>query len=142
MNDATKAEVLAAVAKWRPRLRLNDWSMAIEWDSKETDFIRVHTEERYRRFKIHVAPTFPNLTTDDIPGAWLTLEKMVLHELCHVITAVLHVSARSIIRTAQLGKAVEEQAFDRMDDANELLTEMVARLLWEAWEGTSWDTEP
>lgn len=142
MDSATKTEILEAVTKWKVRLRLMDWSIAFTWDDSETHVSQCFTEERYRRANIHFAPDFPALGKSDVPGAWLTLEKAVLHELCHIVTTHLHVAGRAVLGVANVAKAVEEQGYDRLDHANEFTTEWIARLLWEAWEHTEWDESP
>lgn len=160
MNEAVKADVLAAVAKWRPRLRLMDWSIAYEWDDPGTYASQCFTQERYRRAKLHFAPDFPSLNKGDVPSGWLTLEKLVVHELCHIVVTHLHDAALAVVQTSaprrrrpagvlglwqgggEFGKAAQEQAFDRLAHANEFTTEWVARMVWEAWERTEWDAEP
>lgn len=139
MNPEMKSEIQRYVAKWRPRLRLMDWSIAFTWDDADTRVSQCFTEERYRRANLHFAPDFPALKKDDVPGVWLTLEKLVLHELSHIVTTHLHIAGRAVLGVANVAKAVEEQGYDRLDHANEFTTEWIARLLWEAYEGSAWD---
>lgn len=141
MNEAIKAEVLAAVAKWRPRLRLMDWSFAYEWDSDKTDMSKVITEPSYRRAKLFFSASFPKTAAEDGAGSWLTAEKAVVHELVHIVVTRLHVDARGGIMALRVSEQAERQVLDRVYAANEYVTEAVARIVWEAYEGTLWDAE-
>ena len=128
MNEATKAEIQGYVAKWRPRLRLMDWSIAYEWDAPldKGSSMMTDTAAQYRRLRLMVGPD----TKDE---GWQTVEKMVLHELCHALSAELYEVAETTVSPAQVGQI--ERAWEQM-------TEWLARVVWEAYEGKAWDAEP
>lgn len=137
MNEATKAEVLAAVAKWRPRLRLNDWAVAFTWDAEVDDGKAMQTEVKtqYRRLTLLVSGD----TTND---GWQTVEKQVLHELCHAITEEPNDIAVDLMNALDVGKLTFAALDTALRAASERATEWVASVMWAAYEGTPWDAEP
>ena len=137
-SEAMKAEVLAAVAKWRPRLRLLDWSIAYEWDAHLPDHASMQCvpQQDYRRILLKVR------STHDGAPEWQTLEKEVLHELCHCLTSELSDGIDDLMRHAKVGQIAYDLAESVTSKADERLTEWLARLLWEAYEHSDWDAEP
>lgn len=137
MSEAIKSEVLAAVEKWRPRLRLMDWSISYKWGAVFDDHnaaMSSDVQPRYRRLCLRVKDD----TEDD---HWQTVEKQVVHELCHAITEEPIDIAQDLMNAFQVGKLTFSAMDTAMRAANERATEWIARLLWEAHEGTAWDAE-
>lgn len=137
MNEATKAEIVEAVTRWRPRLRLMDWSISYEWDAKLDDdaAMMCRTFQRYRRVTLRVSAETKN------EDGWQTIEKQVLHELCHCLTAENIDLAQSAVNALKPGVIAYDLAEDVLEKANERLTEWIARIVWEAYEGRAWDAE-
>ena len=144
MKAEDKEAVRGAVGKWRSRLRLMDWSIGYEWESEavEGKVVVSHTSAAYRRMKLSFAPTFPKLPKDGLlTSEWMTIEKIILHELAHAVIAPLGWEVVDAVQTLRVGEDTERQVLERISNGTEAVTEWVARLLWEAWEGTAWDGE-
>ena len=142
MTPETKAEVLAAVAKWRPRLHLMDWAIGYEWEREQVIMADCRHDARRKRAVLRFAPDFPVIPKDVAVGKWMTVEKVVLHEMCHFLTSPLCSEAIDAVATARVGDGEGRQITERLYDANEEVTESLAKLFWEVHEGSAWDAEP
>ena len=136
MNETKKHEIMEAVGKWRPRLRLMDWSIAYRWDAQIDDdsAMECETQQKYRRIQLKVSSE----TKDNY---WQTVEKQVLHELCHCLTAEGIDLAEDMVSKVGPGRLAYEVAQVVLEKANERLVEWIARTVWEAYEPTKWDEE-
>ena len=140
VTELVRAEVTAAIAKWRPRLRLMDWSISIRWDDADIGKSSMEGEidSFYRRALVKVAP---NPLDPDQP--WKTVEKVVVHELVHILLEQPQdVLEESLNRTPNMGRREASELSASVRQANEYATEWVARVVWEAFEGTLWDSLP
>ena len=137
LSEATKVEIQGYVAKWRPRLRLMDWSIAYEWDAHLPDHAAMQCipQPDYRRLLLKVR------STHDGSPEWQTPEKEVLHELCHCLTSELSDLIDDLMRHAKAGQIAFDLAESVTEKADERLTEWLARVVWEAYENTAWDKE-
>ena len=150
MNEAIKDEVIKAVQKWRPRLRLMDWSVAYEFNA-DVPNPSVVMQAQYRRAKLRLPKSFGNSNNDGntAVGAYLTAEKVILHELCHLLVAHIQVAAKARIPAENttlhvFGKRRSNEPTSALlyDNVVEETTEWLARIIWEAYECTAWDAEP
>ncbi len=137
MREDTKRQVLDAVAKWRPRLRLMDWSIVVRFDRKDLDEdfrMGIPMQYPYRRAFLDLA--IDAGTTENT----FSLEKGVLHELCHIICEPQMDAVNKALNDFKPAYDVNRLTQTWVRDANEFTTEWVARLLWEAYEQTPWDS--
>ena len=142
MTPEKKAEVMAAVAKWRPRLRLMDWAIGYEWEAEKVVIADCRHDARRKRACIRFAPDFLTVPEGSAIGGWMTVEKAMVHELCHLVVSPLYTEAMDAVATARVGEQEERQINERLSDADEQVTEFLARLLWGVHEETAWDGPP
>lgn len=136
LSDKAKAEIQGYVGKWRPRLRLLDWSIAYEWDAEldKNSAMSCDVQPQYRRFCL-------KLSADTKDDHWATVEKQVLHELCHAVTEEPMEMLTRLMNRLQLGRSVFEALDTSVRFTNERATEWLARVVWEAYEKVPWDAE-
>ena len=139
MTPETQAEVVAAVAKWRPRLRLMEWAIGYEWEAEGVVIADCIHDGKRKRGVLRFAPDFLTIPKDSALGKWMTVEKAIVHELCHLVYSPLYTEAIDAVATARVGAEAERQINERLDDANEEVAEFLAKLFWEVYERLAWD---
>lgn len=118
--------IIRALSLWRPITDTDKWELAVLWrdtrDTADGAVMGVLVSPQYENAKL-----FVNL--DLLSAADCTprgLEYTVVHELCHLPTAML-------VRLAE-----QNNSTDRVADASELATKKFAAALWRA----KYDCEP
>ena len=119
-----RALIEGIVSRWRERLLLDHWSfdvILLRERPGDTAIARVTLNERYSDAVIEIHPDFWTHTPE-------TQSRVLLHELAHALTN----------RIATLGRRGKKRLLndDELTDAEENLTEHIANIVWDAYEGS------
>lgn len=127
--DAEKVwdEAQALVAKWQPLLGLQNWLVIVDTDSEklEESIATIHWQPFYRKalLKIFLRPD-PSRWQNAAQLTGELLERHIVHELVHLLTAPIHDLMDSELNTGLLWKL-----FDRAEETViDELTQVILRL--------------
>lgn len=136
----TKRQIELCVRKWQRRLHLEDLEIEVDFDTPADEEGAVAIVDKswdYAAARIRFAPTWPKWTPErvysDDSGIVRSLDRLVVHELLHLVTKELDWSTTQKLLDGHLHRDVEELAEAAYGHALEGAVEAIARALAEAY---------
>jgi hypothetical protein len=122
-----KAQLRRIIKAWKKRLELEHYTLELEWEEEPEDpdaLASIYVSENYDYATLRFRSDWVEHDID-------TLNRIVVHELMHIIVHEYGQSARSIFVTGSLSTDIRMMWNDRMHDAEERLVDRVASRLVE-----------
>jgi hypothetical protein len=113
-RDLRRPDLAPLLARWIPRLGLETWAIQWRWDSGMSDLATCQAEAEYATAELLFHPALARHPREAI-------EEVVLHELCHCLTARL------------AGLALEQASVNELAGAEEDLVSRLTRLFLRAY---------
>ena len=120
-----QAQLRRIIKEWKKRLQLEHFTLTLEWDEEPEDMdalASIYVSESYDYATMRFRSDWTEHPVDE-------LNRIVVHELMHILMHEYGMAARSIFVTGAIATDIRLLWSDRMHDAEERVVDRLANRL-------------